>query len=130
MMKKMLVLSLLLAMTQTISEAAVLEWGDLELYEQYTLNQTIEFPGVAEIKAGERFELRDTMAGGPPLTYFEFHLLDCQQPDLTSEIIIVNPSPLDQTRDRSVGVQLDVGCNLSIWVEGRDHYTHSLFSEL
>lgn len=130
MMKFFFMFSLVFIMSQNISLAADLEWGDLELYEQYTLNQDIEFPGVTVLSAGEKFELRDVMAGGPPLTYFEMHLVDCKDPDLSTEMIIVNPSPEDQGRDRSVGVQLDVGCNLSIWVEARDHYSRSLFSEL
>lgn len=129
-MKPFFMFSLVLIMSQNISLAADLEWGDLELYEQYTLNQAIEFPGVTVLNAGEKFELREVMAGGPPLTYFEMHLVDCKDPDLSTEMIIVNPSPEDQGRDRSVGVQLDVGCNLSIWVEARDHYSRSLFSEL
>lgn len=129
-MKFFFMFSVVFIMSQNISLAADLEWGDLELYEQYTLNQAIEFPGVTVLSAGEKFELRDVMAGGPPLTYFEMHLVDCKDSDLSTEMIIVNPSPEDQGRDRSVGVQLDVGCNLSIWVEARDHYSRSLFSEL
>lgn len=107
--------------------AADLEWSDLELYNEYTLIQKIEFPGATEIAAGEKFELQDVVAGGLPFIYYQFHQTNCQAPDLSSDMVLINPSPEDQSRDRSVAVSLDSGCNLNVWVEAQDYYSQSLF---
>lgn len=114
---------------QVSAHAADLEWGDLELYNQYVLNQAVSFPGTIEIAKGETFEILDVIAGEASLIYFQLHLVNCQNPDLVSEMILINPSPNDQSRDRSVGLQMDTGCNLSVWVEARDYYSASLFSD-
>lgn len=128
-MKKFLIITGLFLAFQSMASAAVLEWSDLELFNQYTLNQTISFPGLAEIHAGEKFEMIDVMAGGPPLIYYQMHLIDCKDPDATSEMTLINPSPGDHDRDRSIGAMMEEGCNISIWVEARDYYSKSLFAE-
>ena len=61
--------------------------------------------------------------------YFQFHLVNCKNPELQAEMIIINPSPEDQTRNRSVGVQLESGCNLGVFLESTDIYSASIFEE-
>lgn len=112
----------------TMAHARVAEWVDLELDEFYTLKQSITFPQLDEIKSGEKVEVRNLINTGPPFMYFEVKLLKCKKPDQTfDDIIMVNPSPMDETRDRSARVLLKKGCLLSIWVDSRDFYTESLF---
>jgi hypothetical protein len=106
------------------------DWSDLELYEQYSLDQAINIPEILQVSKGEKFEVFDIFAGGSSLIYFQMHLVNCQNPDLVSDIILMNPSPKDLPNNRSVGIQLETGCNFNIWVEGKDFYSNSLFKKL
>lgn len=123
-MKKYLLVIITLILSLNFAYATNLEWGDLELYEQYTLTQPLEFPGLTTIQSGEKFEMQDAFGGEAGLIYLEMHLLNCQNPDLVTEIEIIKP---ELEHDRSIGVQLDTGCNLGIWVEGKDYYSQSFF---
>lgn len=110
--------------------AESMEWGNLEQYERYQLGMDVEIPGVATFKTGEKFDLNDIISGGVPIVYFQLHAVDCQNPDLVSDMILINPSPEDTDRDHSVGIQLEEGCNLGVYVETQDVYSKSLFLDL
>lgn len=125
-MKKMFAVALF-SLT-TIVHAEALPWTDLELYETYTLNQTISFPEGVDFPAGSKMEVRDIIAGGIPVVYWQLHAEDCKNPDATAEMILVNPSPEDTTSDRSIAVALTEGCNLDVWVEIKDLYSPSVLS--
>jgi hypothetical protein len=128
-MKNLLFITLAFISFQNLSFANTLEWGDLETNSRYLLNQTITFPGIAEFKIGDKFDVLDSINESGPVMYYQMHLVNCQNPDLTADMILVNPSPNDTTRDRSVGIQLEAGCNLGIFLEPRDFYSPSLFDE-
>jgi hypothetical protein len=127
-MKKLLIF--LSVIYSSISNANALEWGDLELYERYTLKEDIVFPGVIDFKKGDSFDFYDRIGGNNLVMYFQFHSVKCENPDLTSEMILMNPSPEDTARDRTIALQLEEGCNIGIWVEVRDYYSPSLFLNL
>ncbi len=122
-----LALSLMVFSSAAFS-ANVAEWADIELYQTLELKQDISFPGVIDFKTGAKFEVLDTMPSAGGLVYYAIHSVKCDNPDLTADMILVNPSPEETKIDRSVGVALDEGCDLDIWVEGRDYYTQSLFN--
>ena len=127
-MKKLLTI-LCLTMMSFALHAEALEWGDLDLNEQYVLNQDINFENVISFKKGDRFEMLDRIGGEIPAIYFQFHSVKCDNPDLTSEMILVNPNPNDP-RDRTIALQLSEGCNVDLWVEVKDYYSASIFDEL
>jgi hypothetical protein len=127
-MKSLILSALVFISFQNLSFANTLEWGDLETNSRYLLNKKITFPGIAVFNIGDKFDVLDTISEDGPVIYYQMHLVDCKNPDLTAEMILVNPSPND-TRDRSVGVQLEAGCNLGIYLEPRDFYSPSLFDE-
>ena len=58
--------------------------------------------------------------------YFQIHLSECKNPELTAEMILINPSPMDNSRDRSVGIELNQDCNVGVYVEPIDYYSSSL----
>lgn len=126
-MKKMFAV-FFLVLFSSIVRAESLPWTDLELYETYTLNQTISFPEGYEFSAGNTVEVRDYIAAGIPVVYWQMHVEDCKNPDATAEMILVNPSPEDTTSDRSIAVALTEGCNLDVWVETKDLFSPSILS--
>ncbi len=108
------------------AHAEALPWADLELYQTYKLNQTISFPDGPEFKAGEKMYMMDYIVGDIPVIYWQMHAEDCKNPDAKAEMILVNPTPEDTTRDRSIAVALSEGCNLDVWVEIKDIYSPSI----
>jgi hypothetical protein len=109
--------------------AATLEWGDLDLYERYTLNQEINFENKVTLKPGDSFDMLDRIGGEIPAIYLQFHSVKCENPDLSSEMILINPNPNDTSTDRTIAVELEEGCNLGLWVEVKDYYSPSIFDE-
>jgi hypothetical protein len=128
-MKSFLMMSLAFVFFQSFSQAYAAQWSDLELNSRYLLNHTISFPGIAEFNKGEKVDLLDFVAGEGPVMYYQVHLLDCKNPELEAEMILVNPAPEDTTRDRSIAVQLETGCNLGIFLEPIDYYSPSIFDD-
>lgn len=126
-MKKMVVVSFFILFSGLV-RAEALQWTDLELYETYALNQTISFPEGFEFSAGNKVEIRDFIAGGIPVVYWQMHIEDCKNPDAVAEMILLNPSPEDTSTDRSIAVALTEGCNLDVWVETKDLYSPSILS--
>lgn len=107
--------------------SAALEWGDLDLYNRYTLNREINLDDKIIFHAGDKFDMLDRFGGDAPVIYLQFHSVICKNPDLTSEMVILNPNPEDASRNRSIAVQLEEGCNIGIFVEPVDYYSNSLF---
>jgi hypothetical protein len=126
-MKKILVLALLAV--STLAHAEALQWTDIEVDERYILNHDIVFPEGYEFKAGTKIDVLDFIAGGIPVVYWQLHSEDCKNPDATAEMILLNPTPEDTTRDRSIAVALTEGCNLDVWVEIKDLYSNSILNE-
>jgi hypothetical protein len=128
---KYLMISVLLIMSLIpVLNASELSWNDLENYNQYYSNQAISFPGVVDIAAGEKFELREILGGNNTTIFFQFHLVNCTLPYLESELVIQKLMPVESFREHFVGLKLEQGCNISMWVEARDFYTYGLFSTL
>ena len=114
---------------QSISKASPVIWGDVELNKRYALSQNIVFPEVAEFRKGYKLDVLDFIAGEGPVMYYQAHLVNCQKPELEAEMILINPGPEDTTRDRSIGVKLEKGCNLGLFLEPIDFYSSSIFEE-
>lgn len=128
-MKNLLFIGLVFISFQSLTFAKSLEWNDIEINSRYSLNQPISFPGIAEFSVGDKFDVLDSITEDGPVLYYQFHLVDCKSPELKAEMILINPAPEDTRRDRSVGVQLEAGCNLGIFFEPADIYSKSLFEE-
>lgn len=128
-MKPFLIVMLSFICVQSFSFAVAVDWSNVELNGQYSLNQNIVFPGVFEFHKGDHFEVIDFIGGYGPTMYYQVHFENCQDPDQEAELILVKPIPEDVNRDRSVGIQLETGCNLGIFIEPYDYYTPSIFSD-
>ena len=122
-----LIFALMMLFTSLVLSAQTLEWGDLEMYQKYTLRSEIKFDSGLTFKPGATFEMFDAHSEGAPIIYMQFHFDGCTDPYHTEDVILVNPSPEDTTRDRSIGVQLEEGCNLGVFVEPADYYSPSIF---
>jgi hypothetical protein len=116
-----------LILLTNVSGASTSTWNDLEINNSYSLNQTIRFPEGVELLRGEKIEILELNSGEVPVLYFQAHLEKCKFPDLESEMILVNPNPGDTTHDQSVAVQVELGCNIGIFLEPSDFYELSLF---
>lgn len=129
-MKKIILTFFFLLLTLSTAFAGGLDWSDIELNEDYYLSQSIKFPGIVEFKKDDKFEVLDIFTGDSNIIYYQMHLINCKEPDLQAEMILINPSPEDRSHDHSVGVELEEGCNLGIWIEASDYYSPSLFLNL
>jgi hypothetical protein len=127
-MKNFIFLFLLLLQFQSLACANErIDWAEMELNNEYTLNKEISFPGVFNIPAGTKADFMDIMAGEAPIVYMQMQLENCQDTQQVAEMILINPSPEDTSSDRSVAVTLEKDCNLGIFVELKDLYSPSLF---
>ncbi|MBC7540245.1 MAG: hypothetical protein H7281_15580 [Bacteriovorax sp.] len=129
-MKSFLLMSLFFILFQNISAASTLQWSDLEIKGHYVLDQKVSFPGVAEFEKGDKVDVLNFIPGLGNIMYYQVHLVNCKKPKLESDMILINPTPQDSSRDRSVGVQLEAGCNIAIFLEPIDFYSPSLFSDI
>ena len=126
-MKKLKYLSIFFVCTLSqFAFASPLEWNDLGMAKTYSLRQEINFQGKIIIPAGEKFEMQDYISQDF-FSYFEMHALECDDPTLTSEMILVTPEASDQSSDQSVGVKIQEDCNIGVWVETKDLNSPSLF---
>jgi hypothetical protein len=71
----------------------------------------------------------DQIGGDAPVIYLQFHSIKCLDPDQKSDMILINPSPEDTSRNRSIALELEEGCNLGLYLEPQDYYTRSLFDQ-
>lgn len=110
------------------------EWADLELGSSYKLAQSFQLKQLersgssVNVEAGQVVVLRDRVpvaVPGFPLYLYVFDYKSCPGPAMKTdqEIIPVNnTSPLVE-----VGVELEEGCVLNVFLESKDYYTNSLF---
>lgn len=106
-------------------------WSDLEDGSRYTLNQTFQLPQIGErsgslldFMKGETFTLKEIMPlpiGFPVFAYI-FKYDNCPGTALKTdlELVMVKDSSVE------VGAQMEE-CELSVFVEGKDYYSQSLF---
>lgn len=125
-MKKIILLVTLLFSSSIF--AASMEWSELEQYSEYKLTQKISFENGVTLASGEVYEVREIEAlsiPGYPMFYYSFHKKNCTQPNQTAEMVIVEIPGKD--RGVSIGVELEEGCNLSLYLEVKDYYLQSAF---
>ena len=124
-MKKFILLASLLISNSLLANV---QWSDLELYNRYTLTQNIEFSNGTTFKAGDQFDMFDFIIGGVPVIFYEMHYTGCKNPNETSEMILVDLK-IEGQPDVVYGAQLSEGCNLAIFIENKDFYKQSAFTE-
>ena len=101
-------------------------WNDLEPAIKYHTKFSVKFENGIELSADTPLVLTEIYAGQSPVMYFEFYNLYCKDPNVTAEMVLVNPEPEDLTDDKSVGVLLDKDCKVGVYVEPRHYYNRSL----
>lgn len=101
-------------------------WSDLEVNETYRLTHDLSLSSSLNLNSGSSFYFEELV---PTDIYFhlKFRQTDCPSPDLLSDLILYNPSPEDPYFNRSVGLKMEEGCLLNIYIEPTDYYTRSLF---
>ncbi|MDO9181923.1 MAG: hypothetical protein Q7U04_05925 [Bacteriovorax sp.] len=129
-MRKLLIIFFVFMTFQNFSKASTADWSDIELNQQYRLSLPISFPGIPDFQKGEKIEILDYNAGEGSVIYYLAHYLNCKNPDLEAEMILVNPNPEDRGHDHSVGILLETGCNLGIFIEPTDYFSQSIFDHL
>lgn len=80
------------------------------------------------IPAGEVFEMRalDALSiPGYPMFYMQFHQQNCKNVDQTAELSILEVN--GESGRTSVGVDLEEGCNIGMYLEVKDYYKDSAF---
>ena len=110
--------------------AANLQWSDLELYNEYVITQKVVFENGVTLPSDDVYELREIEAlsiPGYPMLYHSFHKKNCTNPDETAEMSLLEVPGKDW--DVTVGVQLEEGCNLGLYLEVKDYYSTSSFKE-
>ncbi len=101
-----------------------IQWSDLELYNEYKSTQDIVFDNGVVFPAGEVFELRvmDPLTiPGYPMLYLQFHQKNCANVDQTAELSLL------KIGETVVGIDMEEGCNLGMYLEVKDYYTNSSF---
>jgi hypothetical protein len=126
-MKKLtLFLSLAFLMNSLSAMATTLSWGELNFSKQYSLKQDIAFEDGYILKTGSPFILKDLIAEESSFIYYEMHSENCAHPEKSSEMVLVTPIGSDESQ--SVGVKMEKGCHLSLWVETKDLNSSTLFN--
>ena len=117
----LLILSLLFSF-----QVFALDWYDLELDDQFSLDKDIHFEKENVVfKKGDGFKLYDVVSLPINVQIYQFEVLNCPGPDITTEMILIDPTT--KASDPSVGVQLAESCSLEVYVETKDLFTKSLF---
>lgn len=107
------------------------EWADLEEGMTYNLTQDFQLPqegerssSILDFTKGEPFTLKEIMPLpiGFPLTSFIFRYKNCPGMQIRTDVELVTVD----TNGVVVGAILEE-CELSVYVEGKDYYTKSLF---
>ena len=126
---KFLILTLtVLASTlaSTAASANVLNWGDLDMDQKYTLTADVVFDNQLTLHKGDAFVV-DEKGAGSGFVYISFKNLMCTDPTLKAEMILFNPEPEDTVNDKSVGVEMYEDCEVSVYVETQYYYSKSMF---
>ena len=127
-MKLIILLSSILFSTSIL--ASNLEWSELEMYNEYVITQKVDFESGATLPSGDIYELREVEAlsiPGYPMLYHSFHKKNCVSPDDVAEMSLLQVP--DSEGVVTIGVQLEEGCNLGLYLEVKDYYRKSLFKE-
>lgn len=101
-------------------------WNELEVSETYHLSQSLPLDSSWSLAAGTQFYFEEMI---PTDIYFQLRLrqTECVNYDQVSDLVLYNPSPEDPYFNRSVGLQMEEGCLLNIYLEPTDYYTPSVF---
>lgn len=119
--------SIIIILSFIFSFTAVAEnvqWSDLELYNEYKTSQDIVFDNGLVFPAGEIFEMRvmDALSvPGYPMFYLQFHQKNCLNVEATAELSLM------QIGATVVGIDMEEGCNMGIYLEVKDYYNQSSF---
>lgn len=107
------------------------EWADLEEGTNYKLTQNFQLPqtgersgSILDFSKGDSFTLKEIMPLpiGFPLTAFIFRHNNCPGTAIKADVELVTVEATGVV----VGAALDE-CELSVYVEGQDYYSTSLF---
>lgn len=104
--------------------ASNVQWNDLELYNEYKTTQEIVFDNGVTFPAGEVFEMRlmDPLTiPGYPMLYLQFHQKNCVNVDQTADLSLLTIG------STVVGIEMEEGCNLGMYLEVKDVYSDSSF---
>ena len=120
-MKKILLLASVFFSSTVFASA---QWSDLELYNSYKSTQEIAFENGIVIPKGEEFELRQIeplTIPGYPMFYLQFHQTKCVNVDQTADMSLLD------VEGTVLGVDLEEGCNVGMYLEIKDYYNNSAF---
>ena len=112
------------------ARAADLNWSDLAGQEgaPVVLRQPVQWEQ-GSFAAGESFYFENEMPlEGIGVMLLELRADKCPNPAATGDMQVVRPNGSSTTRDASVGVTLDPGCRMEVYVEDADYMGISLFS--
>lgn len=129
---RFLIISLMFFSLQTHADATdprhPSPWYDL-VYEGYYY-LTSDFSPAPEVNfnKGTKFEFVAVTGGGGyvPVTVFQFRANECSQPELETEMILVNPAKGFKT---DIAVEMRKGCELVFYIENRLIKTRSYFTD-
>ncbi|MBY0554995.1 hypothetical protein K2P97_10740 [bacterium] len=125
---KSLILALVSSTVLThTAQSEVLIWRDLELGSKYILNTEIPLDGADSLVKDGAFLLEDVFSGYAPVMHFAFKDLLCTNNQMTSELMLFNPEPDNQSEDKSIGVQRLENCYLEVMIEPKYYYDNSVF---
>ena len=125
----MLSLSLLLVGTAS-ARAADLSWSDLSELQgaPLQLRQPLHWER-GSFSRGDEFYFESEMPlEGIGVMLLELRSQKCANPAATGDMQIVRPEGSATDRDASVGVTLDPGCRIEVYVEDADYMGMSLFA--
>lgn len=122
---KFLILTLTV-LASGFAHADVLNWGDLDMDQKYTLTTDIVFDNHLVLHKGDAFVV-DDKGSGEGFVYISFKNLMCTDAKLKAELILFNPEPEDTVNDKSVGVEMFEDCEVSVYVETQYYYNKSMF---
>lgn len=106
-------------------------WSEMDVGKTYKLTQNFQLPtngersgSILDFSKGDSFTLKEIMPLpiGFPLTSFIYRYNNCPGSQLKTDVELVTV----EANGVVVGAILDE-CELSVYVEGRDYYTQSLF---
>ncbi len=106
----------------------VYPWSEIYSESIYKLNVPLIFNEQDSILKDTLFELINSGSdSSAPVFILQMQAQQCAIPQLSSEMILVNPVENSTNLDFSVGVQLHPDCIIDIYVEGKNYFDPSLF---
>jgi hypothetical protein len=125
---------LFIALFLLTTQVFATDWSDLEIGSNYKLTQSFQLKqlersgSILEVMQGQEVELKALIPlsiPGVSLALYIFDYKACPGPDMVTDQEII---PVDRTSPLvEVGVLLDAGCELNVYVELKDYYSNSLF---